>query len=341
MARRFHPRSTPAENFRIVIRSIPWKLLFLLPVLFVVAVPTYLFGSRVGNNVLPGMTKFFYTAFGAAAPTAAPTPPPPFPTVLPQVGSVLYTVQNGDSCDSILTFQMRMNDAGQVFSDVKPETVTALNAALGHDCHKLQPGMVLSLSPQYPLIAFGGLIQKISATTPQQVLPTPLINVPDREPQTADCSGGCLLTVQLSDQVRIQLSLQTTLSLREGSWIWTDAMMARKSVRGFDNYPYVDPQMSLNNMSLRACNFEINNQTDPLAASCSDLTPNTIDDDGGTWLIGVTGSSALDHWRYPLHLPTNTRVMLWLSSDSNGHLKFQAGNPVYRYDETAHLYQKI
>jgi hypothetical protein len=340
MARRFHPRSTPAENFRIVMHSIPWKLLFLVPVLVVVAVPTYLLGAHVGNNVLPNMTNFFYTAFGASAPTATPTPPPPFPTLLPQAGSVLYTVENGDSCDSILTFQMHMNDAGQVFSDVKPETVHALNAALGHDCHKLQPGMVLPLSPHYPLIAFGGLIKKIEATTPQQVLPTPLINVPDREPLTADCSGGCILTVQLTDQVAVRLSLETTLTIREGAWIWTDAMMARKAVRGFGDYPYADPLASFNNMSLRACNFEINNQRDPLAASCDDLTPNTIDDDGGSWLLGVTGSSALDHWRYPLHLPPNTRVLLWLSS-VNGNLKFQPGNAVYRYDETAHLYQKV
>jgi hypothetical protein len=39
-------------------------------------------------------------------------------------------------------------------------------------------------------------------------------------------------------------------------------------------------------------------------------------------------------------LPSSTRVMLWLSS-VNGHLKFQTGNPAYRYDETAHIYQKI
>src|SRR5581483_2336935 len=46
MARRFHPRSTPTENIRIVVRFLPWKLLLLLPVLLIVAVPTFFFGTR-------------------------------------------------------------------------------------------------------------------------------------------------------------------------------------------------------------------------------------------------------------------------------------------------------
>ena len=57
---------------------------------------------------------------------------------------------------------MRMANAGQVFSDVNPNTVKALNSALGQDCHALQPGMVLPLSPQYPLIALGGVVQKLT-----------------------------------------------------------------------------------------------------------------------------------------------------------------------------------
>jgi hypothetical protein len=340
MSRRFHPRSTPADNIRIVMRSVPWKLLLLLPVLLVVAVPTFLFGTRMGSNVLPSMTHFFY-ALGAPVPSATPTPPPPFPTILPQVGSVLYTVQEGDSCNTILTYQMHMVDAGQIFSDAKPETVKALNTAIGHDCHKIQPGMVLPLSPHYPLMAFGGMIRKIEATTPQQVLPTPLINVPDQQPSTADCSGGCLFTVQLTDQVRVRLSVETTLPVRVGSWIWTFALMPHKTVKGFNNYPYVDPQMSLNGVTMHGCNFEIDNQRDATAPACSDMMPNSIEDDDGAWLVGVTGSSALDHWRYSLkNLPPNTRVMLWLSS-VKGNLTFQRGNPLYRYDETTHIYQKV
>jgi hypothetical protein len=339
MARRFHPRSTSAENLRVVIRSIPWKILLLVPILFIVVVPTFLIGTRVGGNVLPSMTHFFYS-WSAPAPSATPTPPPPFPTILPQVGSILYTVQEGDSCSSILTYQMRMEDASQVFSDAKPETVKALGTAIGHDCHKLQPGMVLPLSPHYPLISFGGSIRKIEASTPQQVLPTPLINVPNQEPATADCSGGCLFTVQIADQVTVKLAVQTTLSVRPGSWIWTFALMPRKGIKGFDTYPYVDPQMSLNGMTLHGCNFEIDNKRDPLAAACSDLTPNSIVDDDGAWMIGVIGSGALDHWRYPIKkLPTNTRVLFWLSL-VDGNLRFQRGNPFYVYDEATHLYQK-
>ena len=163
MARRFRPQSTPGENVRIVARSIPWKLLILIPLLLVVAVPAYLVATNVGKGVIPGVTKYFYGLSGPPSP-AVPTPQPAFPTVLPQAGSLLYTVQGGDSCDSILTYQMRMANAGQVFSDVNPNTVKALNSALGQDCHALQPGMVLPLSPQYPLIALGGVVQKIDAS---------------------------------------------------------------------------------------------------------------------------------------------------------------------------------
>jgi hypothetical protein len=339
MARRFHPRSTPAENLRVVIRFVPWKILLLVPILVIVVVPTFLLGTRVGSNILPSMTHLFYS-WSAPVPSATPTPPPPFPAILPQVGSVLYTVQEGDSCNTILTYQMRMEDAGQIFSDAKPETVKALNTAIGQDCHKLQPGMVLPLSPHYPLTSFGGIIRKIEASTPQQVLPTPLINVPNQEPATADCSGGCLFTVQIADQITVKLSVQTTLSVRPGSWIWTFAQMPRKAIKGFDTYPYVDSQLSLNGKTLRGCNFEIDNKRDPLAAACSDLAHNSIMDDDGAWLIGVTGSGALDHWRYAIKkLPTNTRVMLWLSS-VNGGLAFRRGNPFYVYDEATHIYQK-
>lgn len=336
MARRFHPRSTPAENMRLIIGSIPWKLLLLLPVILIVAIPTYLYGARLGNRVVPSITNFFYVAGGPPAPPT-PTPLPAFPTVMPQVGSVLYTVQEGDSCDSILTFQMRMADAGQIFSDVKPDTVKALDAVMGQDCHAVQPGMVLPLSPQYPLIAFGGEIIKINASTPQEVLPTPLINVPQQQQLGADCSSSCLLTVRLAPQVQVRLYVQTTLPVRVGSWIWTRAMLARKVVKNFDNYPYADPTASLDGMSLHACDVQIDNTYDNNSLSCDQITPNTIDDDGGSWLFGVTGPSALGHWGYQLHLPPGTQVLIWLTGN-NGTLKFQKGNPVYRYDDASHVY---
>ncbi len=90
MARRFHPRSRPAENLRIVLATIPWKLLLLIPILVAVAIPTYLFGSRLGTQIFPSITKLFYTA-SAPVPTAMPTPYPAFPAVLPLAGSLRYT----------------------------------------------------------------------------------------------------------------------------------------------------------------------------------------------------------------------------------------------------------
>lgn len=339
MARRYQPRSTPNENFRIVMRSIPWKLLFLLPLLALLAIPTYIYGARLGSHVLPTITNFFYNA-GGSPPTPTPTPLPTFPTALPQVGSILYTVQGGDSCDSILTYQMHMNDAGQVFSDIKPQTVQALDALIGQDCHALQPGMVLPLAPHYPLIAFGGVVTKIESSTPQQVLPTPLINVPNQPELGADCSNGCSLTVKLAPDTQVHLIVQTTLTLHVGSWVWAQAMLARKSIANFDNYPYADPSASLNGMSLRACDVQVDNTHDDNSLSCNQLLPNTINDDGGSWLFGVTGSSSLDHWHYALNVPSGTRVLLWLSS-INGDLKFKKGNPIYKFDDASHVYVKV
>jgi hypothetical protein len=338
MARRFHPRSRPAENLRIVLATIPWKLLLLIPLLVAVAIPTYLFGSRLGTQIFPSITKLFYTASGPA-PTVLPTPYPAFPTVLPLAGSLRYTTGAGDSCDSVLTFQMNMNDAGQVFSDVKPETVKALDKTVGLDCHALQPGMTMTLSPQYPLVAFGGIVEKIASNTAAQVIPTPLINVPQQS-LAPDCSGGCNLTVLLAPQVQLHLLVQTTLALHVGSWIWAQATLARKHIAGFDAYPYADPGASLNGMSLSACDFQADNIHDDNSLSCDQLTPNTIDDDGGAWLFGVTGPSALDHWGYHLKLPRGTRVLIWLTSQ-NGTLTFQAGNPVYRFDSGTNKYVKI
>ncbi|GAC1358233.1 MAG: hypothetical protein NVSMB38_41210 [Ktedonobacteraceae bacterium] len=338
MARHFRPQSTPGENVRIVARSIPWKLLLFIPILVVLAVPAYLFASNAGKNIVPGVTSFFY---GLSAPPSppAPTPQPAFPRVLPQAGSLLYTVQGGDSCDSILAYQMRMTNAGQVFSDVNPNTVKALNASLGQDCHALQPGMVLPLSPQYPLIAFGGVVLKIDATSPQQVLPTPLIRTSNQQ-LPADCTGGCLLTVRLASQVQVHLLVQTTLVIKVGSWVWTQAMLARKNVQGFPNYPYADPKATLDGMSLRACDLQIDDTHDDNSLSCDQLMPNSIDDDRGVWLLSVTGADALDHWHYGVHLPAGTRVLLWLSSE-NGVLKFHKGNPLYKYDEGSHVYVKV
>jgi hypothetical protein len=340
MARRFRPQSTPTENLRIVVQSLPWKLLLFLPIVMIVAVPAYLYAMHVGNGAFPALTHYF-DKIAAPSLSPTPTPLPPLSTVLPQAGSILYTVREGDSCDSILTFQMNMNDSGQVFSDVKPETIRALNAAVGQNCRVIHPGAVIPLSPHYPLIAFGGIVRKIEASTPQQVLPTPLIRVPDQPQSSVDCSGGCRFTLQLAPQVNIHLLVQTTLSVRVGSWIWAQAMLARKVIRGFDNYPYADPQASLNGMSLKACDLQIDNTHDNNSLSCDELVPNTIDDDNGSWLLGVTGPGALDHWHYPLHLAPGTRVLIWLTQVNGGNLVFKRGNPVYRYDETTHLYVKV
>ncbi|MBV8695860.1 MAG: hypothetical protein JO125_11480 [Chloroflexi bacterium] len=338
MVRRSRPHYNLLENIIIVIRSIRWKLLLLLALLAVLTIPTYAYGTRIGGHILPSLTNFFSSALVAPSPTA--TPYPLFPALLPQAGSLLYPVQSGDSCDEILAFQMRMAQAGQIFSDVNPNTVKALDSATGHNCHALQPGIVLALSPQYPLAAFGGIVLKIDATSSLEVVPTPLINVSHQQQPTADCSGGCLLTVRIGPDVTIRLVVETTLSVRPGSWVWAQATMPRKNVSGFGDYPYADPNASLDGATLHACDFQVDNVHDDNSLSCDQLTPNSINDDGGAWLFGVTGSGSLDHWHYSLHLPPNTRVLLWLSND-NGTLKFESGNPLYRYDEAAHVYVKV
>jgi len=340
MARRFHPGSTPAENLRIVINAIPWRLLLLIPILLIAALPAFLFGTSAGRQVLPAITNFIYNISGPP-PAPTPTPFPPLTRTLPQFGSVLYTVQEADSCDGILAFQMRMVDAGQIFSDANPNTVKALDAAIGQDCHALQPGMVLALSPQYPLVALGGIVLKVDATSPQQTLPTPLIHIAHQQQAAIDCSRGCLLTIRIAAKVQVRLLVKTALPLHIGSWVWTQAMLARKTVLGFDAYPYVDPTASLNGMSLRACDLQIDNTHDDNSLSCSQLLPNTINDDNGAWLFGDTGPGSLDHWRYPLHFPAGTRVLIWLTADNAGNLTFHKGNPVYRYDEGAHIYVRV
>lgn len=340
MAGRSYRRSTPAENVRVVVRAIPWRLLLLLPLLLVIAYPFFLFGRAAGQRLLPALTNYFYHL--AQAPTPTATPYPPFPANLPQPGSLLYTVQEGDNCVEILATRMRMADAGQVFSDANPGTVRALDSVIGQNCHALQPGMVITLSAQYPLVALGGIVLSITPTSSLQPLPTPLINV---QPQVGiDCSGGCNLLVRIAAHVQVHLLVQTTVQVHSGSWVWVQAMLPRKQIAGFGDYPYADPAASLDGASLRACDFQVDAVHDDNSLSCSQLTPNTILDDAGAWLFGVTGPGSLDHWRYsltPLHLPAGTRVLLWLSLDNNGNLVYHRGNPVYRYDEGTHLYTHL
>ncbi|MDQ2717059.1 MAG: hypothetical protein M3Z08_19320 [Chloroflexota bacterium] len=299
------------------------------------AIPAYTYGMRAGAHIVPAVTNFFSTLGAPASPV--PTPHPALPTVLPQAGSLLYTVQGGESCDEMLTLRMHMNDAGEVFSDVKPATVSALSAAIGKDCHALQPGMTVMLSPQYPLVALAGLVRKVEATAPLEVLPTPLINVAQQQ-QGPDCSSGCLLTIQIAPAVQIKLQVQTALTVQVGSWVWAQAMYPRKAVPNFYTYPYADPGASLNGVTLRACDFQVDGTHDDNSLSCDQLQPNSIDLDGGAWLFGVTGSDSLDHWGYALHLPAGTRVLLWLTVDNNGNLHFRKHNAVYRYDDGTHLY---
>ena len=338
MAGRIYRRSTPAENLRVVVHAIPWRLLLLIPVLLIISFPVFLFGTGAGQRLLPALTTYFYNLGNPQTP--APTPYPSFPPSLPQPGSLLYTVQTGDNCDEILTTQMHMADAGQIFSDSAPVTVQALNSAIGQNCHTLQPGMVITLSPHYPLIALGGIVLKAEPSTTLQSLPTPLINVTQQQ-TGVDCSTGCKLTVRIAPKVEVALTVQTTLPVRTGSWVWAQAMLPRKALAGFDAYPYVDPSASLNGMTMRVCDFQIDATHDDNGLSCSQVLPNTIVDDGGSWLYGVADSDSLAHWRYPLHLPNGTRVLLWLSLDNNGNLVYRKGNPVYRYDDQTHVYVRV
>jgi hypothetical protein len=327
--------STPAENLREVVRRIPWRLLLLLPALLVIAFPVFLFGTHAGQRLLPALTNYFYNLGKPSTPAA--TPYPAFPPVLPQPGSLLYTVQEGDNCDEILSARMHMSDAGQVFSDSVPTSVKALDNSIGQNCHALQPGMVITLSPHYPLVALAGIVLKVEPTSPLQPLPTPLINV-TRQQTGIDCSIGCKLQVRVAPKVEVMLMVQTTLLVRSGSWVWVQAMLPRQAVTGFSNYPYVDSLISLNGATMSVCDFQVDATHDDNGLSCSQLPPNTIVDDGGSWLFGVTGSGSLAHWRYPLHLPDGTRILLWLSLDNYGNLVYRKGNPVYLYDEGTHLY---
>lgn len=340
MTRRYRLHTTPAENLRAFLRALPWKFFLLVIVLAAAAVPAYYFGARAGQKVFPAITGYFYNASGPA-PSPTPTPYPAFTTVLPQVGSILYTIENGDACDEILSVQMHMADAGTIFADAAPQTIAALNSAIGQSCDNLQPGDIVTLSPQYPLVALGGLVLSVNPTSPQQALPTPLVNIASQQQVGVDCSSGCWLTVQAARKVQVHLYVQTALPVKRGSWVWAHAALARKSVKNFSGYPYADPAALLNGMSMHACDLQVDNTYDSNGLTCDQLSPNTIDDDGGAWLFGVTGSPGLGHWGYSLHLPPSTQVLVWLTVNPNGQLSFHRGNPVYRYDATAHVYMRV
>lgn len=340
MSRRVRPHSTFSENVKRLRYTLPWRLFLLVPFLLVFAIPAFLFGTSAGRHLLPNLTNYFYN-LANTTPTVVPTPTPPFTQRLPQPGALAYTVQDADSCDEILAKQMRMADAGQIFSDANPNTVQALNAELGQDCLNLQPGDIVTLMPQYPLVALGGVVLNVSALSAAQPIPTPLIPVHREQQIGMDCSNSCLLTVRVARGVEVKLSVQTAIPVPVGAWVWAQATYPRKAIAGFTNYPYADPAASLKGAALNVCDLQINDTHDDNSTSCDQLMPNTLDDDGGTWLYGVTGPGALNHWHYPLNLPAGTQVLLWLSLDSHGNLVYRAGNPLYRYDATLHLYVKI
>jgi len=291
---------------------------------------------HIGQHIVPNITDFFYT-ISDPSPSPTPTALLSFPTSLPQVGMIPYKVQAGDSCDEILTIQMRMKDAGQLFSDANPNTVKALDNLIGQDCHRLQPGMVIKLAPHYPLVAVGGVVLKVDPTLKLQPIPTPLITVPTQSASTIDCTSGCFLTVRIDREAQIRLFVQTILPVRIDSWVWAQAMLVRKHIAGFANYPFVEPDAELDGMTMSACDLQVDTIHDPNALPCDQLMPNTIDDDGGAWLFGVTGPGGLGHWGYHIGLPSNVRVLVWLTN-RNGELGFHQGNPVYRYNETAQVY---
>ena len=79
--------------------------------------------------------------------------------------------------------------------------------------------------------------------------------------------------MKVAPQVVIHLLVQTTVIIKVGSWVWAQAMLARKNVSGFPNYPYADPKASLNGMTLRACDFQSDDIHDDNSLSCDQLTP--------------------------------------------------------------------
>ncbi len=335
MSDRSHQRHKHEGDLRTNVLTRPLRLLLFVPFVLLIVLPVFLYGVRVGQRIMPTVTNYFYTISGPSL-SPIPTTITSFPTSLPQVSVIPYTVQAGDSCDEILTIQMRMQDAGQIFSDANPNTVKSLGRFIGQNCHALQPGMIIRLAPQYPLIALSGVVLKVVPTSTKQPLPTPLITIPTQS-ASVDCTSGCFLTMRIAQDTQIRLFVQTTLPVHTGSQVWAQAMLARKPIAGFANYPFVEPDASLNGMTLSACDLQVDTMHDPNVPACDQLLPNTIDDDGGAWLFGVTGPGGLGHWGYPLKLPSNMRVLIWLTN-WNGKLSFHRGNPVYRYNETTQVY---
>lgn len=340
MFRPVRPRSTLRENLQRIREIMPWRLFLLLPFLLAFAIPAFLLGTGAGHRFLPRLTNMFYV-MANPTPVVDPTPMPAYPTVLPRPGGLLYTVQDADSCDGILVSQMHMRDAGQIFTDARPRTVQALNTALGQDCASLQPGDQVTLMPQYPLVALGGLILQVASLSPAKPLPTPLIRIQQQQQDGVDCSHGCLLTVRIAGNVQVKTSVETAIPVPVGAWIWMQATYPRKAIADFSAYPYADPAATLNGATLQACDIQINATHDQNSIGCDQLTPNTIDDDGGAWLLAVAGPGGLDHWKYGLHVPPGAQVLLWLSLDSHGNLVYHRGNQSYRYDPALHLYVPI
>lgn len=345
MARRFLPPDILGGYDllpkRLSFRPLTWKMIGIISAILLVVIPTYIAAELVGSKLVPGLTSLFYKASdpnGSVAPAALP----PFPSVLPLIGTVPYTVQGGESCDSILASQMRFTNANEVFSDQKPETVRILSANLGRDCHTLDQGMTLPLSPQYPLVAFGGEVLRIGSLTSPQGMPTPLIKLPHADHEAPDCTQGCLLSVRIAPQVQVYLTVFTRADIFPGSWIWSQAALTRKVVANFADYPYADPAASLNGMALQACDFQVNGAPTQTQSSfsCDDLTDKNIRMDRGAWLFGVMSPSALGHWHYPLNVPSGSRVLIWLSDDDHG-LMYHAGNPVYLYNQASRSYMKL
>src|SRR5215831_16635436 len=135
---RTHQRHRPARDLRTNETPTPLRILLFVPFVLLIVLPIFLYGMHVGQGIMPTVTNYFYTISDPSS-SPIPTPPPSFPTSFPQVGMIRYTVQAGDSCDEMLTIQMRMEDAGQIFSDANPNTVKALDGLIGEDCHALQP----------------------------------------------------------------------------------------------------------------------------------------------------------------------------------------------------------
>src|SRR6266567_3379054 len=236
MARRFLPpdilRGYGLLPKHLPFRPLTWKVIGVLSAILIIIVPTYITAERAGSKLVSELTSLFY-AVSDPNGSLAPVPLPAFPPTLPLVGTLPYTLEEGDSCDSTLAYQMRFTNASEVFSDQKPETVQALNATLGQDCHAIHPGMILALSPQYPLIAFGGEVLRVGSLTSAQAMPTPLINLPHSERIAPDCTQGCQLSVKIAPRVQVYLTVSTKSDIFPGSWIWSRAALARKVVPNF------------------------------------------------------------------------------------------------------------